>query len=81
MESLYVNIAQIRNKGIAERTVRRVREETSAVLLQSGRISPYVCERPVATASVRLKSLARYISRLCVIRVGNLARRHYDRRH
>ena len=36
LESLYVNTTQIRNNGIAERAVRRVKEGTSAVLLQSG---------------------------------------------
>ena len=36
LESLYVNSRQIRKKGIAERAVRRVKEGTSAVLLQSG---------------------------------------------
>ena len=36
LESLYVNTAQIRNNGTAERVVRRVKEGTSAVLLQSG---------------------------------------------
>ena len=36
LEALYVNTIQIRNKnGIAERAVRRVKEGTSAVLLQS----------------------------------------------
>ena len=116
--------------GIAERAVRRVKEGTSAVLLQSGlnenwwadsmecytylrniqdllsdgqntlrkavrnalqrnhnsvlsdgRVSPYLCKRPVATASARQESLARYISRLCIIRGRNLERRHYGRRH
>ena len=36
LESLYVNTTQIRNKWDAERAVRRVKEGTSAVLLQSG---------------------------------------------
>ena len=101
--------------AIAERAVRRVKEGTSAVLLQSGldnewwadstwedtirkavrnalkrtsntvwsngRISPYFCERPISTASVWSKSLAGYISRLCIVRGVNLERRHYGRRH
>ena len=102
---------------IAERAVRRIKEGTSAVLLQSGldekrwadsmecfcvlrniqdllsdgktpyewRIGepntgavipfgamveyhPYFCQRPVATASIRSKSLARYIPWICVAR-------------
>ena len=36
MESLYVNPSSFRKKGIAERAVRRMKEGTSAVLLQSG---------------------------------------------
>ena len=32
----------------------------------NGRISPYFCQRPVATASVRQESLTRYIPRPCV---------------
>ena len=35
-------------------------------------MSPYFCERPVATASVRLKSLTRYISWLCAVYAGRL---------
>ena len=46
-----------------------------------GRISPSFCGRPVATAPVRLKSFARYISRLCIIRGENLKRRHCGRGH
>ena len=38
-------------------------------------ISPYFCERPVATAPIRSKSLARKIPWICVARVGNLERR------
>ena len=49
--------------------------------LSNGRISPYLCKRPVAAASVRLKSLARYFSRLCIIRGRNLERRHCGRGH
>ena len=115
---------------IAERAVRRVKEETASVLLQSGlgnewwadsmecfcylrntldklsdgktpyerrfgnalqrtnnsvwsdgRVSPYLCKRPVATASVRLKNLARFLSRLRIVRGRNLERRHHGRRH
>ena len=63
--------------GMAERAVRRVKEGTSAVLLQSGLDEKWLadsvecncclrniqdlCQRPVATASVRPESLARYI--------------------
>ena len=42
---------------------------------------PISAKRLVATASVRLKSLASYISRRCIVRGVNLERRHYDRRH
>ena len=37
-------------------------------------------QSPVATASVRFKSLARKISRLCIVRGGILERRHCGRR-
>ena len=47
----------------------------------NGRISPYFCEGQVATASVRFKSLTRYIRRLCIVRGVNLERRHYGRGH
>ena len=98
--------------GTAERAVRRVKEGTSAVLLQLGldekwwadfmecytylrnildllsegktpheRQFGYPCKESVWTASVWSKSLARYISRLCTIRGGNLERRHYGRTH
>ena len=36
LEPLYVNTSPSRNKWVAERAVRRIKEETSAVLLQSG---------------------------------------------
>ena len=38
-------------------------------------------KRPVATASVWSKSLAKCISRLCIIHGRNLERRHDGRRH
>ena len=108
--------------GIAERAVGRVKEGTSAVLLQSGldekwwadsmecycylrniqhlqsdgktpherrfgipcngrntacsngRISPYFCERPIKSASIWPKSLARYIPWICIKRGENLER-------
>ena len=41
-----------------------------------GRISPYFCERPIETASIRFWSLPRYIPWVCVVRRGNLERRH-----
>ena len=44
-------------------------------------LSPYFCKRPVATASVRSKSLARYIPWICVARGENLERRRLGRRH
>ena len=47
----------------------------------SGRISPCFCERTIWTASVWSKSLARYFSRLCIIRGEILERRHYGGRH
>ena len=50
-------------------------------LVRYGRISPYFCERLVATASVRQESLTRNIRRLCIIRGENLERRHIGRRH
>ena len=36
-------------------------------LESNGRISPYFCERPIETASIWPKSLARYIPRLCIV--------------
>ena len=56
-------------------------QRTNGSVWSDGRVSPYLCKRPVATASVRLKSLARYFSRLCIVRGRNLERRHYGRRH
>ena len=46
-----------------------------------GRKSAYFCSRLVATASVRSKSLARYIPWICVARGENLERRHLGRRY
>ena len=37
--------------------------------------------RPIWTASVWSKSLARYTSRPCIVRGRSLERRHYGRRH
>ena len=42
---------------------------------------PYLCEGPIEISSMWSKSLARYVLRLCIVRGGNLERRHYDRRH
>ena len=42
---------------------------------------PISAKRHIETASFRLKSLARYISRRCIVRQGNLERKHYGRRH
>ena len=65
----------------SRKAIRNALWRTSNTVWSKGRISPYFCERFVATASVRLKSLARCISRLCIIRGGDLERRHYGRRH
>ena len=54
---------------------------TSNTVWSNGRMSSFFCERPVATTSVRHKSLARYISRLCILRTRNVKRRHYGRGH
>ena len=43
-------------------------QPTNDSVWSDGRISPYLCKIPVATASVRLKSLARYILWICVVR-------------
>ena len=53
----------------------------SNTVWSNGRISRYFCERPIWTASVRFKSLARYMSRLRIVRRVNLERRHYGGRH
>ena len=45
-----------------------------------GRIAPYFCQGPVATASIRSKSPARYLPWICVARGANLERRHLGRR-
>ena len=63
-------------KGFSENHSR-----SSNTVWSNGRISPYFCERPIWTASVWSKSLARYISRLRIFRGRNLERRHYGRRH
>ena len=47
----------------------------------NGRVSPYFCERPVQTPSIRYESVTRNIPRLCIIRGENLERRHLVRRH
>ena len=46
--------------GIAERAVRRIKEGTFAVLLQSGLDEPEFCSRLVKTASIWSKSLAKF---------------------
>ena len=48
--------------------IRRTMWRTNNSNLCNGRISPYFCQRPVATASVRQESLIRYIPRLCIVR-------------
>ena len=50
------------------KAVRNAIEWTSYPVWSNGRISPYFCQRPVATASVRSKSLARWIPWICVVR-------------
>ena len=60
--------------------VRRTIYRTNNSVFSDGRISPYFCQRPVATASVRQESLPRHISRLRIKRGENLERRHC-RRH
>ena len=54
---------------------------TSDTVWSNARKSPYFCGRSISTASVWSKSLARYISRLCFLRVEHLERRHDGRRH
>ena len=61
--------------------IRRPIWWTSNSIWFDGRISPYFCQRPVATASVRQESLIRYILWLCATRGENLERRHIGRRH
>ena len=64
------------------KAVRNAFYRISNTVWSNGRISPYFCERPVATASsVRLKSLTRSFSRLCVIRGEKMERRYYGRGH
>ena len=43
-------------------------QRTNNSIWFEGRISPYFCQRPVATASVRKERLTRKIPRLCIIR-------------
>ena len=47
----------------------------------NGRTSPFFCQRPVATASIWPKSLAKYVPWTCVARGRNLERRQCGRRH
>ena len=49
--------------------------------LEQGGISPNLCEGHIEITSIRSKSLARCIPRLCTVFGWNLERRHYDRRH
>ena len=63
------------------KVVRNAIQRTSYSVSSNGRISPYFCERPLETTSIWSKSLARYISRLCIVRGENLERRHNGRRH
>ena len=46
------------------KAVRNALKRTSDTVWSNGRISPYFCERPIATASVWSKRLARHISRV-----------------
>ena len=59
---------------------RRTIHRTNNTVWFDGRFSPYFCQRPVATASARPESLTMNIPRLCILRGGNLERRHLDRR-
>ena len=53
----------------ARMAIRRTTFTTSNSVWSDGRPPPYFCQRPVATASICSKSLARYIPRLYIIRV------------
>ena len=68
-------------KTLYEKPIRRTIQRTNNSVWLDGRISPYFCQRPVATASVRQESLAGYIPWLCTVRVVNLERGHCGRRH
>ena len=60
--------------------IRRTIQRTSNPFVRWS-ISPFFCQRLVATASVRQESLTRNILRLCIVRGRNLERRHFGRRH
>ena len=55
-------------KHTLRKAVRNALQRTNNSVWSDGRMSPYLCKRPVANASVRLKSNAWYISRLCIVR-------------
>ena len=61
--------------------IRRTIQRTNNSAWCNGRMSPYFCWWPAATASVRSKKLAWYIPWICVIRRENLQRRHFGRGH
>ena len=60
---------------------RNVFQRTSDTVWSNGRVSSCLYEREFAIASVRLNCLARYSSRLCVVRGENPERRHHGRRN
>ena len=53
-----------------ERRFGSTKKRTNNPIWCNGRISPYFCQRPVATSSVRQESLTRKILRLCIVRGG-----------
>ena len=63
------------------KAILRTSQSTNYSIWGNGRISPYFCQRPVATTSVWVKSLTWNIHRLCIARGENLERRHLGRRH
>ena len=52
------------------KAVRNVLWQSSNTVWNNGRMSPCFCERAVETTVIWSKNLARYISRLCIVRGG-----------
>ena len=63
----------------SRKAIRRTIQRINNSVWFENQISPYFCQRPVATASGRHEGIARYILWICAVRGENLERRPYGR--